>query len=119
MMTHMKYLQGSSHLVLFAGCVALLHVVLTVTSGSCAFAHAAAGQHHHAHHGEGSSSQNVFCDWACQATDGPTIASGPPPAGTELMLGPADLSTIQPLSSARSFSNRTRAPPMSLLISLV
>ena len=118
-MKRMKQPHSSAHLVAFAGCVALIYVVLMLMSSGCAFAHAASVQHHQAHHDEGSSSQNAFCDWACQATDGPTVTSGPPPAGTELTLGPADLSTIWLVSSARSFSDRTRAPPTPFLISLV
>lgn len=110
----------SRYLPSLAGCAALIYTLLLVMGTGCALVHADQVQPHQHHHSDdGSSSQTAFCVWACQVTVDTTVASGPQPAGTELMLGPADFFINQLVSTVRSFSDRTRAPPTYPLASLV
>lgn len=103
-------------LISLAWCAVLVYALLPAMGAGCALAHADQVQHHHGD--DGSSPQNAGCAWACPATVDAAVASGLGPTVTELIVGPAEFSTHRLVSSARSFSDRTRAPPIPLLVSL-
>jgi hypothetical protein len=111
MMTSINSMSGSIHRALIAGC-AVLYAALLVMSTGCTFAHTEQVSSQHHHHGEeGSSNQSVLCAWTCQATTDATIAIGPPPMVTALMVCSADLTSGPGVSSVPSSSTHPRAPP--------
>lgn len=107
-------------LVSLVGCAVFIYALLPAMGTGCALGQAGHAHHHQRHHSDDRSSpQGVVCAWACHATVDVTVASGPPHALTTPISGQADIVMRQPVSNVRVFSDRTRAPPMPLLVSLV
>ncbi len=99
--------------------VALIYVALSVMSAGCMFTHAQQVLNDHQHHShDGSSPQNAFCAWACQATTDVGVAAGPSLAVAELAIWRDDVSLrgLIPCSSLSSF--HSRAPPSTFSVRL-
>jgi hypothetical protein len=118
MMKHMNYPSEPVHRILIAG-VTLIYVVLLVVSTGCTLAHAEqVSNHHHDHGKDGSSPQNPFCAWACQATADAVVAMTLPTVVTQPVDGRVDL-LPHPFLRSVSFSTvHPRAPPSILFVRL-
>lgn len=118
MLKRMSYVSSAIQRALIAGC-AVIYTVLLVMSTACTFAHPEQVSNQHHHHGEdGSSNQNAFCAWNCQATADAAVAIEPPPTGTELLVGSADLAFSPFVSSTLLSSTQSRAPPSNFFVRL-
>jgi hypothetical protein len=115
----MKHSNRSVHHLSIAGCAGLLYAVLLMVGNSCGLVHGDARQGHHQHQGDqGSSTQNNFCAWACQATADAAVAVEPPVAAFDLAVGSSELSSSQFVLAAFSSAIHSRAPPSSVFFRL-
>ncbi|MEQ1846770.1 MAG: hypothetical protein ABL983_14485, partial [Nitrospira sp.] len=87
----MKHRNCSLPIISVTGCVVLIYIVLLAMSAGCALAHADRVQHQQHHGQESSSTQNVFCAWACQATADVGVAVGSSLAVAELVRWHEDI----------------------------
>lgn len=101
-----------------ASLTVLVYMALVVLAASCVSMPVGSSERHD-HHDAGGATHSSLCAWACQSTADATAVSGPVPTVTEVMFGPSEISTHQLVSSAPDCSDRTRAPPTPLLVSLV
>lgn len=107
----MKRLRRIFPHAVIAGCVALVYVALAVMSAGCVFARADRIQDHHQHSEEGSSPQNAFCAWACQATSDVAMAPEFPKAIAWLVVEPTVPIRGPSFPSSGLSTLRSRAPP--------
>jgi|CXWL01.1.fsa_nt_gi hypothetical protein len=110
-MRYRKYPGRSIHRTVIVG-VALIYVALSVMNASCMLTHAQQvlnDHHHHSH--DGSSPQNAFCAWACQATADTIAEGGPQLAVRDLVSGPAEFTSAGLPYSTYSSAIHSRAPP--------
>lgn len=92
-----------------------MYAVLVVMSAGCMLAHVDRTQPHH-HQSEGpSSSQQVFCTWACQATSDIVAVTQPPPAVAWLFVERQSPVLDSHRVSSSSLVLHPRAPPRIVL----
>jgi hypothetical protein len=118
MMRYRKYPGTLIHHTVIVG-VALIYVALSVMSAGCMFTYAQEVLNDHQHHShDGSSPQNAFCAWACQATTDVGVGMVPSLAVVERVLWRDNvlLSGLIPCSSLSSL--HSRAPPLPLFVRL-
>lgn len=109
----------SRHSLSLIALITLLYSTLLVIVTGCASAHADRSPSHHSHHSQqGSPGLNSLCAWACQATAGGVVVSGPLPTVTETVVGPADLTPYSFIRLVDVFAVPARAPPSIPFVSL-
>jgi hypothetical protein len=118
MMQYVKHRNYSLPIISVAGCAALIYVVLLAMSAGCALAHAGGVQHHQHHGNESSSTQNVFCAWACQATADIGVAVGASLAVAELVRWHEAIPLRRSVSFSSPSTFHSRAPPSTFFVRL-